>query len=53
MRELNECINAANDMLRHSDPVKAQLVEVLIRKAFDLGKDSAKASLVDSMATLK
>jgi hypothetical protein len=45
--QLNECINAANDMLRSSDPIKAKLVEVLILKAFALGEQSAKGKMVD------
>ena len=48
-RDLNMCINAANDMLRYSEPIKADLVVMLIRKAFELGTQSAKDMMVDAM----
>ncbi len=49
MRELNQCVNAANDLLRSENPVVAELVVAIIRRAFALGSESAKGSLVSAM----
>ena len=52
MRELNQCINAANDLLLRDNPIVAELMVALIHRAFALGSESTKGSLVDAMGKL-
>ena len=49
VREFNECINAAHDLLGHSDPVKAKLVVLLLEQAFQIGKKTVSNDLVSKL----
>ncbi len=52
MRNFNQCINCANDLLRNGDPVKADLVVTLIGRAFELGRENAKQRMVAAIETM-